>query len=50
MRPYIEDTKEGYYIGREAESDEVGKPLRGPNNWPDEAVLGVGGAVCSVCE
>ena len=37
------DTKEGYYIGREVEpgSAEHGLPLRGPNNWPDEAALGL---------
>lgn len=37
------DTKEGYYIGREIgpSSDEYGKPLRGPNQWPDEAKLGL---------
>ncbi|XRA96940.1 2-oxoglutarate-Fe(II) type oxidoreductase [Pycnococcus provasolii] len=35
------DSKEGYYIGREAEEDEIGLPLRGANNWPDEEKLGL---------
>ncbi len=38
------DTKEGYYIGREvsAESEEARAfPLHGPNQWPDEAALGL---------
>tara|TARA_B110000977_G_scaffold199982_2_gene288968 strand:+ start:5361 stop:6341 length:981 start_codon:yes stop_codon:yes gene_type:complete len=30
------DTKEGYYVGRECEAHEIGKPLRGPNVWPDK--------------
>ena len=40
------DTKEGYYIGREVgpSSDEHGKPLRGPNQWPDETKLGLSSA------
>jgi hypothetical protein len=33
------DTKEGYYVGREAAPHEVGLPLRGPNHWPDEQLL-----------
>eukprot|EP00039_Didymoeca_costata_P008567 m.113569 g.113569 ORF g.113569 m.113569 type:complete len:326 (+) comp14136_c0_seq4:155-1132(+) len=30
------DTKEGIYIGREPEADELGLPLRAENIWPDE--------------
>lgn len=40
------DTKEGYYIGREvsADSEEARKfPLHGPNQWPDEAAVGLPG-------
>ena len=35
------DSKEGYYIGRECEDDEIGLPLRGKNRWPDESSLGL---------
>jgi hypothetical protein len=35
------DSKEGYYIGRECEDDEIGLPLRGKNLWPDESSLGL---------
>ena len=40
----VPDLKEGFYVGREEPAD--GRPLRGPNRWPDEvphlraAVLG----------
>uniref|UniRef100_A0A7R9YQ36 Fe2OG dioxygenase domain-containing protein n=1 Tax=Chlamydomonas euryale TaxID=1486919 RepID=A0A7R9YQ36_9CHLO len=35
------DTKEGFYFGREiaADSPEASKPLHGPNQWPDEALV-----------
>lgn len=35
------DTKEGLYFGREvpAGSPEAAKPLHGPNQWPDAALL-----------
>ena len=29
------DTKEGFYIGREARDDELDKPLHGKNQWPN---------------
>ena len=32
------DTKEGYYVGRELPRAE-GRPLQGPNVWPDEALV-----------
>ncbi|PNW78167.1 hypothetical protein CHLRE_10g466700v5 [Chlamydomonas reinhardtii] len=35
------DTKEGFYFGREVapDSPEASKPLHGPNQWPDPALL-----------
>ncbi|EFJ48980.1 hypothetical protein VOLCADRAFT_59825, partial [Volvox carteri f. nagariensis] len=35
------DTKEGFYFGREIpeDSEEVSKPLHGPNQWPDPQLL-----------
>jgi isopenicillin N synthase-like dioxygenase len=37
----VGDTKEGYYICRNVESDhpDAGKPLHGPNVWPEESAL-----------
>lgn len=35
------DTKEGFYFGREVApgSEEASKPLHGPNQWPDKALV-----------
>lgn len=39
------DAKEGLYFGREvpADSPDAALPLHGPNQWPDEAALGLPG-------